>query len=199
MEPAASRTRASRSRARWGRRSRVRRGSARASYRPSRRARGARPGRLVATADAGGPQLLEQPAVPGLDVAEDPLGLTLERGGELVQAAADHLRLFEHLVGGLLGALDALIRLLARDLPDPHGLGLRLLLGTRRVALGILARALGLALDVALALARVALRLRGDLGGGVLRGRDDRRDLARGDLGGRQRWALGAHAGCPSS
>src|SRR2546430_515351 len=169
MNPAKRRPGASRSRARGGRRSGVRRGPARASYRPSRRARGAllatrsrttwstssrcrmssrcrtrargrpttpgaragsharrprrtragprtapsadrpdgrpllaldpardldvveprrpraraagarraRPGRLVATADAWGPQLLEQPAVPGLDVAEDPLGLTL--------------------------------------------------------------------------------------------------------------------------
>src|SRR5205807_219172 len=96
-----------------------------------------------------GPQVAHQPPVTGLDVAQDPLRLTLEGCGQLAQPGADRLGLGEGVVGGLLRALDPLVRLLARDLGDPHRLGLR---GFRRLvtlALTLLLEALGGALGLA--------------------------------------------------
>src|SRR5207302_554463 len=80
---------------------------------------------------AANPQVRHQTAMARLDVAQDRLSLALEGRGELVQSVAQRLGLGQHLVRGLLGGLDPLVGLLARDLGDAYRLRLRLLLQPR--------------------------------------------------------------------
>src|SRR5207248_1164617 len=121
------------------------------------------PGRRGRAA-ARNPEVAAQPAVAGLDVAQDLLRVVLERLPEPAEAATDRARVRERLVGGLLRGGNSLRGLLAGLLAELERLLLGLLANLSRLLTGLGRRLLGLADRVAADLLDLAVDRRALLG-----------------------------------